>query len=181
MMPMMPARPMDVIERLQLVTAETKRIKEAGLPNVIEQMTGAAAVPPALTAAIGRITAQQMEATVQLIKAINWKPSPNGPYIPVTGINFMATNVPGPQTSWYLAGHEITEWVSAIPLAGNLGLGVVITSYNQQLFISLTAEPRLLPDIERLKDLIVETFEEMKKRLPEIATGYERRTGEAAA
>jgi diacylglycerol O-acyltransferase / wax synthase len=181
MMPMMPARPMDVIERLQLVSAETKRIKEAGLPNLIEQMTGAAGVPPALTAAIGRITAQQMEATVQLIKAINWKPSPKGPYIPVTGINFMATNVPGPQTPWYMAGHEITEWVCAIPLAGNLGLGVVITSYNQQLFISLTAEPRLLPDVERLKDLIVETFVEMRKRLPKIATGFEHRAGEAAA
>jgi diacylglycerol O-acyltransferase / wax synthase len=181
MMPMMPAHPMDVIERLQLISAETKRIKEAGLPNLIEQMTGAAGVPPALTAAIGRITAQQMEATVQLIKAINWKPSPKGPYIPVTGINFMATNVPGPQTPWYMAGHEITEWVCAIPLTGNLGLGVVVTSYNQQLFISLTAEPRLLPDVERLKDLIVETFEEMRKRLPKIATGFEHRAGEAAA
>jgi WS/DGAT/MGAT family acyltransferase len=181
MMPMMPARPMDAIERLQLICGETKRIKDTGLPYLIEQMTSATAVPPLLTAAIGRLTAQQMEAAVPLIKAINWKPSPTGPYIAVTGINFMATNVPGPQTSWYLAGHEVTEWVCAIPLAGNLGLGVVITSYNQQVFISLTAEPRLLPDVERLKELIEETFEEMRKRLPKIEPAYERRTGEAAA
>ena len=47
--------------------------------------------------------------------------------------------------------------------------------YTGQLFISLTAEPRLLPDVGRLKDLIVETFQEMRKRLPKIATGFEHR------
>jgi diacylglycerol O-acyltransferase len=181
MMPMMPARPMDVIERLQLIAAETKRLKEAGLPYVIEQLTSTNALPPAVTAAMGRLAAQQMEASVQLVKAINWKPSPSGPYIPVTGINFMATNVPGPQAPWYLAGHEITEWVCAIPLAGNLGLGVVITSYNQQLLISLTAEPRLLPDVDRLKSFIEETFEEMRRRLPKVAPAYRSATGAAAA
>ena len=59
--------------------SHSKQIKEAGLPYLIEQMTSSTGVPPALTAAIGRITAQQMEAAVPLIKAINWKPSPTGP------------------------------------------------------------------------------------------------------
>lgn len=58
---------------------------------------------------------------------------------------------------------------------------MVITSYNQQVFISLTAEPRLLPDVELLKELLEETFEEMRKRLPKIAPAYERRAGKAAA
>src|SRR5262249_32816828 len=89
MTPMMPARPMDIIERLELIAAETKRAKEGGLPNVVEQLTSSNALPPALTAAMGRLAAQQMEAMVQLVKAINWKPSPRGPYLPVTGINFM--------------------------------------------------------------------------------------------
>ncbi|HJU10629.1 MAG TPA: WS/DGAT domain-containing protein, partial [Candidatus Binataceae bacterium] len=90
-------------------------------------------------------------------------------------------NVPGPQTSWYLAGHEITEWVCAIPLAGNLGLGVVITSYNQQLFISLTAEPRMLPDVDRLRQLVEDTFEEMRRRLPAKASAGQRHGTVAAA
>jgi WS/DGAT/MGAT family acyltransferase len=180
MMPMMPARPMDVIERLHLISAETKRIKEAGLPYVVEQLTSANQMPPVITAAMGRLSAQQAEATVQLVKAINWKPSPSGPYVPVTGINFMATNVPGPQTAWYLAGHEVTEWVCAIPLAGNLGLGVVITSYNQELFISLTAQPRMLPDVERLKLLIEEAFKEMRRRLPKDQPAYQHVAAVAA-
>jgi hypothetical protein len=78
----------------------------------------------------------------------------------------MATNVPGPQTAWYLAGQEVTEWVCAISLAGNLGLGVVITSYNQQMFISLVAEPRLLPDVERLKEFVLQAFDDLIERVP---------------
>jgi hypothetical protein len=73
---------------------------------------------------------------------------------------------PGPQTAWYFAGHEITEWVCAISLAGNLGLGVVITSYNQQMFISLIAEPRLLPDVERLKEFVQEAFDDLLEPVP---------------
>ncbi|MBV8770869.1 MAG: wax ester/triacylglycerol synthase family O-acyltransferase, partial [Deltaproteobacteria bacterium] len=158
MMPMMPARPMDVVERLQVVVAETKRQKDAGLPYVIDQITSMTSMPPALTAIIGRAAAQQLETAAQFVKAINWTPSASGPYLPVTGINFMATNVPGPQTPWFFAGYEVTEMVGVIPLAGNLGLGVVVTSYNQQLFISLTAEPRLLPDVDRLRDFIQDAF-----------------------
>jgi diacylglycerol O-acyltransferase / wax synthase len=181
MMPMMPARPMDLLERLQLIVAETKRQKDAGLPYVIDQITSANSMPPALASAMGRAAAQLIETSAQFVEAINWKPSASGPYMPVTGINFMATNVPGPQTSWYFAGHEVTEMVGAIPLAGNLGLGVVITSYNQQLFISLTAEPRLLPDVDRLRDFIVEAFEDLKKRLPEATPADQHGSSAAAA
>lgn len=166
MMPMTPAHPMDLVERLAGIVAETKRIKESGAPHAIEQMTSSNSVPPAMLAAIGRTGAQQLEAAAQLIKASNWKPSPGAPNAPVTGINFMATNVPGPQTAWYLAGHEVTDWISCIPLAGNLGLGVVITSYNQYMFFTLTAEPRLLPDVERLKEFIHEAYEELRQQVP---------------
>jgi diacylglycerol O-acyltransferase / wax synthase len=181
MMPMMPARPMDLIERLQLIVVETKREKDAALPFVIDQMASTNLMPPMLTAAMGRTAAQQLKTFAQIIKATNWKPSASGPYVPVTGINFMATNVPGPQTPWYFAGHEVTDMVGVIPLAGNLGLGVVITSYNQQLFISLTAEPRLLPDVGRLRDFIQEAFDELKERLPTREPAYQRSFSGAAA
>jgi diacylglycerol O-acyltransferase / wax synthase len=180
MMPMMPARQMDLIERLHLIVAEIKRQKDARLPYVIDQMTSTNSMPPALTAAMARTAAQQMETSAQIIKAINWKPSASGPHVPVTGINFMATNVPGPQTPWYFAGYEVTDMVGVIPLTGNLGLGVVITSYNQQLIISLTAEPRLLPDVDRLRDLIREAFEELRECLPKMVPTYERSLQAAA-
>jgi diacylglycerol O-acyltransferase len=171
MMPMTAAAPMDVVERLRAINAETKRIKEAGLPYAVEQLTSSNPMPSVWASAMGRMAAQQMEATAQFIKATNWKPSPTGPHAPVAGINFMATNVPGPQTPWYLAGHEVTELFCAVPLAGNLGLGVVITSYNQQLFISFVADPHLLPDLSCLKDFVQAAFSDLCERLPRETVG----------
>jgi diacylglycerol O-acyltransferase len=166
MMPMTPARPMDIVERLQAMVVETRRIKDSGAPQAIEQMMSSSSVPAVLLAAMGQAGAQQLASAAQWLRATNWKPSPTGPNVPVTGINFMATNMPGPQAPWYLAGCEIAEWVAAVSLAGNLGLGVVITSYNQRLFITLVAEPRLLPDVDRLKEFTQEAFEELRERVP---------------
>jgi hypothetical protein len=135
--------------------------------------------PPAMLAALGQAGAQQMEAMAQFLRATNWKPSPDGPNAPVSGINFMATNVPGPQTTWYFAGCEVSGFIAAVSLAGNLGLGVVITSYNQRIFITLVAEPRLLPDVERLRDFVAQAFAELCARVPQAVR--ELQGGQAAA
>lgn len=41
----------------------------------------------------------------------------------------------------------------------------MITSYNQQIFISMVAEPRLLPDVGRLKGFVEEAFDELRQRV----------------
>ena len=158
---------MDVLERLRLLAAETKRIKESGAPYALERLMSLNdSMPPALIASISGLGAVAQEALAQLIKAVNWRPTPGGFILPASGINFMASNVPGPQTAWYLAGHEVTDFVPMIMLAGQLGYGVAITSYNQNLFISMTAETRMMPDVERMKGFVADAFEELKKRLP---------------
>jgi hypothetical protein len=55
------------------------------------------------------------------------------------------------------------------PLSGNIGYGVGITSYNQQIYFFLTGEPNLLPDIDLMKKLCDEVFEELKKRARDTA------------
>ncbi|MGH7837062.1 MAG: wax ester/triacylglycerol synthase domain-containing protein, partial [Candidatus Binataceae bacterium] len=118
MMPMTSAEPMDVVERLRAMVVETKQIKDSGAPYVLERMMTASSAPPAMLAALGQAGARQMEALAQYLRATNWKPSPAGPNAPVTGINFMATNIPGPQTTWYLAGSEVSGFVAAVSLTG---------------------------------------------------------------
>jgi diacylglycerol O-acyltransferase len=86
--------------------------------------------------------------------------------LPASGINFMASNVQGPQAAWYLAGCKVTDFVPTIMLAGQLGYGVAITSYNQNLFISMTAEARMMPDVERMKGFVADAFAELKRGLP---------------
>jgi hypothetical protein len=107
-----------------------------------------------------------MEAMAQLIGASNWQPTPAGSPPTATGINFIATNVPGPQTAWYFGGHEITDCVALLPLGGNLGYGVPITSYNQNLIFSMIANSRMMPDLDRMKALVLESFEELRDRVP---------------
>jgi diacylglycerol O-acyltransferase len=181
MMPTTPARPMDVVERLQAMVVETKRIKDSGAPQAIERMMNSSSAPAALLAAMGQAGAQQLAAAAQWLRATNWKPSPTGLNAPITGINFMATNMPGPQTPWYLAGCEVAEWVAAVSLAANLGLGVVITSYNQRIFITLVTEPRLLPDVDRLKEFTQEAFEELRTRVPRDVSDLQGPARAAAA
>ena len=79
------------------------------------------------------------------------------------GINFVATNVPGSQVPLYLAGHRMVDYVGLLPLGGNLGFGVPIVSYNQNLYFTMMAEPNLMPDPDRMKSLVEQVFEELKR------------------
>ena len=79
------------------------------------------------------------------------------------GINFVATNVPGSQVPLYLAGHRMVDYIGLLPLGGNLGFGVPIVSYNQNLYFTMMAEPNLMPDPDRMKSLVEQVFEELKQ------------------
>jgi hypothetical protein len=123
-------------------------------------------IPPLVLGAMSSVGAVGTELAAALIKAIDWKPSPGGLAIPPTGINFVATNVPGPQTPWYFAGYKVTDNVGLLPLGGNLGYGVAITSYNQNIIFSMMSDSRLLPDVEQMKEFVEAAFAELRERIP---------------
>ena len=47
-------------------------------------------------------------------------------------------------------------------LGGTLGYGVAIGSYNQNLYIAMMAEPRLMPDVGHMRDLADAVFAELQ-------------------
>ncbi len=61
---------------------------------------------------------------------------------------------------------EVTQLTRAMMLTGVLGLGVAAPSYRGSLRVSLTSDPRLLPDVERLRDYVADVFREL---LPEAS------------
>ena len=83
-----------------------------------------------------------------------------------TGISFVATNIPGSPVPVYLAGHQLADTVGMIPLTATLGYGVAILSYNGNLYLGLTAEPNLMPDVDFMKSRIKETLRELIARVP---------------
>jgi hypothetical protein len=49
-----------------------------------------------------------------------------------------------------------------VPLGPDLGLGVGITSYDQWLYFGLMVDPNAVPDVERLRDYLDESFLELR-------------------
>ena len=162
MFPELPAEPMDPAARLKLVATETHRIKEAGEPQALERLMsiGDSVSAPAFSAMLGGIATTAMDAAVSLQRIL---PSWAKPAAPPPGMNFIATNVPGSQVPLYLHGHRMVDYIGLLPLGGNLGFGVPIVSYNQDLYFTMMAEPNLMPDPDRMKSLVEAVFEELKR------------------
>jgi diacylglycerol O-acyltransferase len=167
MMPTTPAAPMDLLERLKRITEETTRIKKSGAPYMMERLTSmTASVPPMLLAAAGAMGAVNAEFIAALVRLSNWKPTPTAIGVPAPTINFIATNVPGPQIPWFFAGCKVVDMLGLLPLGGNLGYGVGITSYNQHITFSMMSDERMMPDPELMHAFVEESFEELRARVP---------------
>ena len=163
MFPMVSAAPMDPIERLKLVSEETEQIKPAELPQALERLTSLTELsPPSLMALLSRASTLSLEAAAAFIKMIGWKPSPGSLLMLPPLMSFIATNVPGVQVPQYITGSRCLEQIGLLPLAGNLGYGVAILSYNQNLYFGMMAEPNLVPDIEFLKSCVRDSFDELR-------------------
>ena len=58
--------------------------------------------------------------------------------------NFMFSNIPGPQTPFYLAGGRVTQWIGLGKLRGHAALRVIVLSYAGQISWSATYDRRVL-------------------------------------
>ena len=165
MFPTVPADSMDIGERHKRVCAETERIKKDQIPQTLDRMMDSGnLVPPALMDMMSRMGQVNMDTASAMVRMWNFRPSPGGLAMAPAGINLMASNVPGFQVPTYFCGRQLVEMFAAFPLSGNIGYGVGITSYNQQMFLNLTSDPTLLPDLDRMTQFCDEVFEEFRQR-----------------
>ena len=160
MFPTMPASPMDPLQRHELIKAETLRIKESGQAQGLELLTETAPPTPP-----GLMAPALLAALAPALPAFPLPPRPAFP-APQFGVNFVLTNVPGVQVPQYMAGHKCLDQFSPLMISGTLGYGVVVSTYNQNLYFSLVGEPRLLPDIDRMAAFLAEVFQELKDACP---------------
>jgi diacylglycerol O-acyltransferase len=77
------------------------------------------------------------------------------------------TNVPGPRAPMYLAGSKVAGVLGWVPTSGDQPLGVCIFSYNGLVNIGIASDAVLIPDPDRLAELVREEFD----LLHEDATG----------
>ncbi len=161
MLPLLPAWPMDPVERLAAVREETGRIKAAHEPQALTLMQESGfALPPLLMAPL-QLIGTPLDPTAWLARNPPPVPPAIGPRPPMYTPNFVCTNVPSVQVPLYVAGHEVLETTAIMMLGGNLGYGIAVTSYNQKMIFNFTCEPRLMPDLERMIEHTVNALDEL--------------------
>ncbi|MFT5101975.1 MAG: diacylglycerol O-acyltransferase [Patiriisocius sp.] len=156
--PMLPAWSMDTLKRLEVVISETQRIKGAEEAQAMTQMQDSMPnFPPTAmlgTQLIGTAfdpTALAARMPLPIIPSFGARP-------PNPGVNFTCTNVPGVQVPQYICGAELTDQIGLLVLTGTSGFSATILSYNNQLFFNFICEPRLLPDLDVIKNAADDVF-----------------------
>ena len=71
------------------------------------------------------------------------------------------TNVPGAQQPLYFAGARLRQPFFWVPQSGNIGMGVSILSYANQVQFGLITDRRLVPDPERIVSRFAEEFDKL--------------------
>jgi CBS domain-containing protein len=137
--------PLDVAdprERLRLVAEDMRGQKAAG---AVQAFDVALAIANTLPSAVGPRLARL-----------------NSPW-PV--VHTVCTNVPGPSERRRLAGVTVEAVHPIVPLAVGIGLGFAMLSYAGSLSITVTADPALVPAIDRLPTALANAAEELATSL----------------
>jgi WS/DGAT/MGAT family acyltransferase len=71
------------------------------------------------------------------------------------------TNVPGPQQPLYLAGGRIDKLMFWVPQSGDIGMGVSIISYDDEVQFGVVTDRALCPDPERVTARFGAEFEKL--------------------
>jgi diacylglycerol O-acyltransferase / wax synthase len=125
-------------ERLELIRAETARLKES----------------------------EQARATSLIVEATGWTPPTinrliSGALARQLVFNLVVSNVPGPQMPFYLLGRRLAEVYPFVPLSPQdhaLSIGVV--SYDGGVFFGLAGDRRVMADIDELAVAVDEALVE---------------------
>jgi len=80
--------------------------------------------------------------------------------------NLVITNVPGPRVPLYLGTARLLEGFGTAPVLDGLGLIIVVTSYMDDLSVSITSAHEAVPDVERLAADIRASFAELRAACP---------------
>ena len=132
----------DPRERFRFVNAQTAAMKAGRVAEGLNLFSAlAGTIPPPLQALAGALAPGNL---------------------PVPPFNIISTNVPGPQVPMYAMGKKMIAYYPYVPVAFGIGCGCAIMSYDQYLFFGLTADTQAMPDVERLRDCLYESFYELR-------------------
>jgi diacylglycerol O-acyltransferase len=149
----------DPLELLDAIRQRTEALKTARVADLIHlAATWIGMTPVPLQAAVG----------------------PLSTLLPVPPFHMVCTNVPGPQVPLYALGRKMLTYYPYVPIANQMGLGCAIQSYNQTLYVGLTADAQAVPDVLRLKRFLDEAFAELCRAAGLVAPHRSKRVSRPA-
>ena len=139
MLPEIPLGPMTAAERLKAVRDEIETLKSSEQAGAFESLRRLSDYLPAGFHAMAGMAG-----------------------VPSGQVNLVCTNVPGPLIPLYSVGHRMIAHYPLVPLAGDLGIGVGITSFDKGLYLGVMSDPTIVDDVERIRDLIDDEFKALR-------------------
>jgi WS/DGAT/MGAT family acyltransferase len=131
----------DPARRLRAIHGTTRILKAAKVAEGLHQMAVLwGSVPAPIQAAFGAI----------------------GAMTPAPVFNLVCTNVPGPQIRLFALEHPVIAYYPSVPVGFQMGLGCAIYSYDQRLFVGLTADVAACPDVELVLADLEQAFDELR-------------------
>ena len=82
--------------------------------------------------------------------------------IPLPLLNFICTNVPGPQQPLYILGRKMLTCYPYVPIGGEMGMNCAILTYDGKAFVGFTCDVPATPDSALLPKFLQESFHELK-------------------
>jgi diacylglycerol O-acyltransferase / wax synthase len=130
----------DPVKRLKLITEQTALLKQDSVADGVEAVADLlGGLPPLVMLGLGAL------------------PGP-----PNTIANMVCTNVPGPLIPLYSVGHRMIAHYPMVPIAWSMGIGCAVTSYDQSLYIGLTADLGAAPDVDVLREGMEQAWHELR-------------------
>jgi diacylglycerol O-acyltransferase len=141
------ALPMDVPDPLKMLQAVSYR-------TATMKQTGAAALVTLFGCCIAAAPAP--------VQALFWWALPQVIF-PLPILNMICTNIPGPQMPLYAAGQKMIASYPQVPTGYELGVNCAVQSYNGKLCFGLIADAQAAPDVNRLRDFLYTSFDELSR------------------
>ncbi|GAB4526209.1 MAG: hypothetical protein OHK0046_42850 [Anaerolineae bacterium] len=131
---------LDILDRLGKVADYSRLMKEANIANNLDIVFTLPALPPAV------------------LQPLIWSVVPD---VIAASAHMWVTNVPGPQLTLSLLGHNVLHINGFFPLNPGMGLASVILSYDGRITISLVADEAIVPDLDLLRRFVEDAFTEL--------------------
>jgi len=144
----LPVEVEDPLDRLRAVSRRVDRAKSAHEAEAGEAVTKLATLVPPPGLAAGLHLAFR---------------------VPQRVFSTVTTNVPGPRSRLHLAGRRLVANYPYVPIADRVRVGIAVTSYDGMLLFGITGDWVSTPDIDVLRDALVEGLGDLVKASEDVA------------